>query len=345
MASLEFEIMEQQFKEYLESATVHGLVYIANTRRLVRLFWVCVVMICFASAFTLIYESFQSWAESPVSTTVNTLPITKLTYPKVTVCPPKNTFTNLNYDLMMLENMTLDNDTRKEMVNYVTELLHGSLHNSMVDKVNKLQDDDRYYNWYHGLAGIRIPYPPTTFGMSRELLYQYTTSAKAGSISTKYFGEKFDAVKVDPDIQFQITMNPPPNVVNNDTLDNITIQIEIHKASLKDLSTGKDNFHFNPWNYGVVDEDVTHIDDSFAPNQPVSACIVTTDRLTSMESIRNVNMDLMPGMNITWLWDWDIDYYDGYDYYDYQNNYFGNNYDSTNENSMLSNRKMFVRNG
>ena len=175
--------MEQQFKEYLESATVHGLVYIANTRRLVRLFWVCVVIFGFSAAFMLIYESFQSWAESPVSTTVDTLPITKLTFPKVTVCPPKNTFTNLNYDLMMLENMTIDNDTRKEMVNFVTELLHKNLHDSIETKLNKIEDDDRYYNWYHGLTRIDIPRPPNG-GADRELFYRHLTKSESGSIKT-----------------------------------------------------------------------------------------------------------------------------------------------------------------
>ena len=72
------------------------------------------VFIGFSVASFLIYQSFQSWEESPVKTTIETLPIAKITLPKVTVCPPKNTFTNLNYDLLMLKDMALNNDSRNE---------------------------------------------------------------------------------------------------------------------------------------------------------------------------------------------------------------------------------------
>ena len=100
---------------FLESSTIHGLAYIATGRRYVRLFWILVVIGGFTGAGVIIYQSFESWAESPVKTTIETLPITEITFPKVTVCPPKNTFTDLNYDLMMTENMTLDNNIRYEL--------------------------------------------------------------------------------------------------------------------------------------------------------------------------------------------------------------------------------------
>ena len=69
----------------------------------------------------MIYESFQAWEESPVSTNIETLPITEITFPKVTVCPPKGTYTDLNYDLMITEKMVLDNEVRT-----VSTILHHS---------------------------------------------------------------------------------------------------------------------------------------------------------------------------------------------------------------------------
>ena len=96
-------------KTYLESSTIHGFSHISNTRRFVRFFWILVVISGFIGAFTMICQSFNSWADSPIKTTIETKPITEITFPKVTVCPPKNTYTDLNYDLMMMKNMTLDN--------------------------------------------------------------------------------------------------------------------------------------------------------------------------------------------------------------------------------------------
>ena len=94
-------------KTFLESSTIHGLGYISTIRRLVKLFWVIVVIAGFTGAGVLIYRSFQDWDENPVTTTIETRPITEITFPKVTVCPPKDTYTDLNYDLMMTENMIL----------------------------------------------------------------------------------------------------------------------------------------------------------------------------------------------------------------------------------------------
>ena len=86
-------------KTFLETSSIHGLAYISSTRRLVKLFWAVVVILGFTGAGAIIYQSFQSWSEGPVKTTIETLPITDITFPKVTVCPPKNTYTDLNYDL------------------------------------------------------------------------------------------------------------------------------------------------------------------------------------------------------------------------------------------------------
>ena len=94
----------EEVTTFLESSTIHGLTYISTTRKYVRLFWLLVVVTGFSGAGYLIRESFVSWSESPIKTTIETLPISDIMFPKVTVCPPKNTFTDLNYDLMMTEN-------------------------------------------------------------------------------------------------------------------------------------------------------------------------------------------------------------------------------------------------
>ena len=335
----------QEFTNYLESSTVHGLVYISQTKKLIRLFWIAVILFGFTAAAMLILESFQSWAESPVKTTIETMPITKLTFPKVTVCPPKNTYTDLNYDLMMLENMDLHNNTRKIMSDYAIELLHENLYNAILNNMNKLEDDDRYYNWYHGLTDIEIPAPEDTFTY-RNLVYRLTTQAASGSISTQHFGEIFDANKIDPDIQFHISMGAPPNVVNNATLRNVTFQIEIEKVEMNDLSTGYDKFFFNGYDkYSIDQVDVSHIQEIFEVTEtlPIDPFEVSTDRLTTAQIIRSLKMIEMPGFKIKWLWDWE--YIDLYDYYNLNSSEELENY-YTNEESyefLFTKRIAFIR--
>ena len=95
-------------KTFLESSTIHGLAYITSMRKLTSIFWILVVIAGFTGAGVLIYQAFQDWADSPVKTTIETEPIAKMTFPTMTVCPPKDTYTDLNYDLMTVKNKTVD---------------------------------------------------------------------------------------------------------------------------------------------------------------------------------------------------------------------------------------------
>ena len=106
-------------KEFLESSTIHGLIYISSIRTpLIKLFWVVVVIAGFITASILINGSFSDWEKSPISTTVETFPISQSIFPKVSVCPPntKGSGTPLNYGLLKAENTTLDKHAIDELM-------------------------------------------------------------------------------------------------------------------------------------------------------------------------------------------------------------------------------------
>ena len=93
-------------REFLESSTIHGLTYISTSKsRAGKVFWALVVIGGFCSASYLINNSYVEWSASPVATTIHTVPIEELPFPKVTVCPPKGSNTALNPDLRMLKEM------------------------------------------------------------------------------------------------------------------------------------------------------------------------------------------------------------------------------------------------
>ena len=144
-------------RDFLESSTIHGLVYISTTKRLVKLLWFIVVISGFTVAGTIIYQSFQDWSENPITTTIDTRPATELRFPKVTVCPPENTFTDLNYDLMKTENMTLDDGIRNEIYNYAKELMYDNLYDNVMKNLSKIEVKDRYSHWYHGYVYLELP--------------------------------------------------------------------------------------------------------------------------------------------------------------------------------------------
>ena len=138
-----------QVKEFLESSTIHGLFYISTTRRLVRLLWIGVVIGGFIGAGVLIHESFSSWSTSPVSTTIETLSISELDFPNVTVCPPMNSFTSLLPDLVMARNMTLDEEARKEIVGVISDIVFNGTFEHEYSEYLKYRQKN-YLGWYKG---------------------------------------------------------------------------------------------------------------------------------------------------------------------------------------------------
>ena len=153
----------ERLRSFLESSTIHGLGYISTTRSFARAFWVFVVISGFTGAGVLIYQSFKSWADSPIVTTIENLPIEKFTFPKVTVCPLKNTYTDVNYDIMKAGNVNLDEMTRNELANYVMSVLEDDKYDKMMTNINNLQVPDKYYDWYHGYRNVKLPYKAPPF--------------------------------------------------------------------------------------------------------------------------------------------------------------------------------------
>ena len=123
------------WKDFLESSTIHGLVYISTESKFARFFWFLIVFTGFTISGLLINQSFDSWSKSPIKTTIETKPISEVTFPKVIVCPPGDTFTDLNYAIMMMENMTMNNQSRQELLDIATSVFLDSYFENFVMKM------------------------------------------------------------------------------------------------------------------------------------------------------------------------------------------------------------------
>ena len=129
-------------KEYLESSTIHGLVYIATSRHpLGKLLWLSVVIAGFSGAVMIIRQSFTSWATSPVSTTIETKAVAELDFPNVVICPPRNSFTTLLPVLVMARNVTLDNEQKKELIDFVKPFFGPDYDPEIIEFYEKLFGD------------------------------------------------------------------------------------------------------------------------------------------------------------------------------------------------------------
>ena len=161
-----------------------GLGFIAQTRAFARVFWVIVVICGFTLASQLIMASFQNWADNPVTTTVETLPIAEAPFPRITVCPPKNTFTNLNYDLLFASNVSLSEEKRHSFVDTLYSKVLDFEFNEALNLY--IQEENEFRNWYDGLTINSHPFDSLH---GKQIV---TTYALSGSMSTPLFSEKFN---------------------------------------------------------------------------------------------------------------------------------------------------------
>ena len=280
-------------RTFLESSSIAGFNHISTSRKGWRLFWIIVVTFGFFISGFLIHESFKSWQESPIKTTLETLPISEMMFPKVTVCPPKDTYTDLNYDVIVADNLTKNIDSY-DLYLYAADVVKD---HTFLDKFNNLKESNGFYNWYHG-------YTQRGFSKrnSRETRYSLSTFATSGSISTPYFGEKFNPSLVEKVITLQMTLFPPKAALDNP---NIKLHLKIEKNILRGISrTSYDSFSVEGL-YLMGEDDTVELTFNFTKsnsNLLNNHVILTLNRKITSDDLAVNNLDSMPGFNLSWTY-------------------------------------------
>ena len=225
-------------REFLQSSTIHGLSYIGSDRSQVRLFWICVVIAGFSAAGVMINQAFSSWADSPISTTIETLSIADIDFPNVTVCPPRNSFTSLIPDLVTSRKMIFDVEKRKELSSFVPNAVFEANYEAKYQEfLEYSQSEGEYLNWYTGISNITLPYIDRQRNMKK---YVLETASLTGSISTPYFRSSFDGNKFELAIDWNFILLVPSNLTEGS---NLVIDIEYDLA----LSFGRWNDQMRIW--------------------------------------------------------------------------------------------------
>ena len=272
---------------FLESSTIHGLTYISTTRKYVRLLWILVVITGFVGASLIIKESFDSWSESPVKTTIETFPISDIRFPKVTVCPPKNTFTDLNYDLMIIANKTLTKEMRDEMFKNAVEGINEEIFSQK--KWKTLYEEDRFYNWYHGYTLMNEPQLS-----NGQLNIFISTSTTSDVVTTPYFGEKFQPDLVKKKLFYYVSVYTPKIFQNND---NVTLHFKLETNLMKGLVKPSEDFVFGD-GLGDFNAGQATTYANFTP--PGETRDLMLSRNVKVEEVEALNSKLMPGLRFRW---------------------------------------------
>ena len=288
----------ESFKEFLATASISGLNHISSTRRWARLFWITLVTLGFVMSSFLIWESFQSWADNPVRTTTRTVPMKEIKFPKLTVCPPKNTFTDLNYDLMLAENVTLTNEKKNQLYEHIVAIIDEHVY---MDPWDKLHEEKRFFNWYTGFTSMHFEphYSELNF-----YEVDISTSATSGVFTTQYFGESFDPKAVENKQDYVIKLWPARSIRYNE---NVTLHLKIERLILPVLG-GFDDLAVSIYEKTrLVDVEFNY---NYTPPTSIPAKglqMLTTSRDISDGEIAEANLKLMPGFQLSW-------YYTGMDF-------------------------------
>ena len=136
---------------------------------------------------------------------------------------------------------------------------------------------------------IELPYWECKSGttcLDPKLRYELVAFATSGTVSTQYFGHKFDAHKVERYFKYKVYIHPPSNYEDNS---NITLYISIYKNIQPEL----DMFYSNDELTGV-----TILKRTESP--PGSWKSYSLRREISEDALQDLQMDLMPGFRLTW---------------------------------------------
>ena len=103
---------------------------------------------------------------------IKTRPISELEFPNVTVCPPRNSFSNLNPDIVRSREISLSEGQRQALFQQVRQQVFASSMESKWRYYTEYEEKDRYRNQYQGISKIQLP----------------AVAGGGGSIGLKYTG-------------------------------------------------------------------------------------------------------------------------------------------------------------
>ena len=298
----------EHVKAFLDSSTIHGMSWISSSKRFSRLFWILVVIGGFTCAGYMIHQSLDNWNKSPITTTLETLPISDITFPNVSVCPPKNSILNFNYDIIKSTEIQLNTSTRKQLLDYAFDTTQDIFWEEIMLNISKLEYPSRYHDWYHGYTRLQYPYHN-----GDEFLYFEATYATTGNITTKYFGEEFDIEKTDAKMQIEIKISSPDSLENDS---DSTAIFKVLKNTLKEIQD-VDKMILN---LDLIDADLTTYNAN--STDMINYKYLYLRRKATKEDLSSIDQDQMPGFNLVWFYDREVEPQNYYSFYSTENREF-----------------------
>ena len=178
-----------------------------------------VVILGFSTAGYLINKSYSDWQMSPTLTSITTHPISSLDFPTVTVCPPKDSHSALNYDLMKADNASLSYKNRNGLKKSVAQLFVYSPHEEYARNMIEATNLENIRQVFEGYQSIPTPYHGSGF--------EVQAWKSNGSWQTPGYQEDFDASSYKQSKQHCFVLQLPQNIADKIGSGFLEIEIEV----------------------------------------------------------------------------------------------------------------------
>ena len=123
-------------------------------------------------------------------------------------------------------------------------------------------------------------------------------------MTTKYFGEKFDATKVDGNIYIVTKVYVPPSVRKDKST---TLFFNLEKNTMKEISY---NDKMDIGTVGYIDADKTHVTTNInghSINKNNKYYHFRLNRKVTDEDIKNIKQNKMPGFRFSWQYNKEVE--------------------------------------
>ena len=170
-------------------------------------------------------------------TTIETKAISELHFPVVTVCPPKGTFTNLNYDLLTINNTQLGEDQIKSLKSFIHKAIIDKEYEAVIEEDKSFQIKGKYESWFKGITKFTLPSTKT-----KTTFYLWTT-ANEGEAETPYFRADYSKRSFPLKLTYLLMIFPPKNfTLTNDK----KFKLEIHADTKESEGEGSEYIDITP---------------------------------------------------------------------------------------------------
>ena len=168
-------------QDFLETSTIHGLNYISSAKSVAaKATWVTIICVSFGVAIFMINNAYTEWEESPIATTMQTLPISQLVFPSVTVCPPRGSNTALNLPLEKVRNENFTDEQRNYLLEFASKTFLFKPNQKQASQLVELVNPSNLMGLYEGQISL-----PEAKG---EYTFAIRSSQHEGSFATPEYG-------------------------------------------------------------------------------------------------------------------------------------------------------------